>query len=60
MVQSGQAKIFRVYRAMIVSSSTNWWLRTPNTGNANNVMNVNSDGNVNNNNAVNSNGVAPI
>lgn len=45
---------------MIVSSSTNWWLRTPNTGNANNVMNVNSDGNVNNNNAVNSNGVAPI
>lgn len=38
----------------------NWWLRSPNSGNANNVRNVNSDGNLNNNNAWNgNNGVRP-
>ena len=41
------------------SSAANWWLRTPNSGNANNVRIVNSDGTVNNNNANNSNGFAP-
>ena len=38
----------------------NWRLRSPNSGNANNVRNVNSDGNLNNNNAWNgNNGVRP-
>ena len=36
-----------------------WWLRSPNTGNANNVYNVNTSGALNNNNANNTNGVAP-
>ncbi|MEG0936142.1 MAG: DUF6273 domain-containing protein [Clostridia bacterium] len=34
------------------------WLRSPNSGNANNVRIVNSTGALNNNNAVNGNGVA--
>ena len=33
----------------------NWRLRSPNSGNANNVRNVNSDGSENNNNAYNVN-----
>ena len=40
-------------------SAANWWLRTPNSGNANNVRLVNSDGTMNNNNANNANGLAP-
>lgn len=39
--------------------ATNWWLRSPNTSNTNNVFNVNSDGDWNNNNANNSYGVRP-
>jgi len=39
--------------------TSNWWLRSPNTGNANNVYNVNTSGALNNNNANNTNGVAP-
>ena len=42
-----------------INSAANWWLRTPNSGNANNVRNVNTDGSLNNNNANNGNGVAP-
>lgn len=42
------------------SAAWNWWLRTPNSGNSNNVRNVNTDGSLNNNNAYNgNNGVAP-
>lgn len=37
----------------------NWWMRTPNPTNANNVRNVNSDGTLNNNNANNANGCVP-
>jgi len=40
-------------------SATNWWLRSPNTGNANNVYNVNTTGVLTNNNANNGNGCAP-
>lgn len=36
-----------------------WWLRSPNSGNSNNFVNVNTSGNVNNNNASNAYGVAP-
>lgn len=36
-----------------------WWLRSPNVTNSNNVRNVNTDGSLNNNNANNVNGVAP-
>ena len=36
----------------------NWWLRSPNPSNANNVRNVNTSGALDNNNANNSNGVA--
>lgn len=39
--------------------ATNWWLRSPNTNNTNNVWNVNSNGNYNNWNANNSYGVRP-
>ena len=39
--------------------ATNWWLRSPNTNNTNNVWNVNSNGNYNNWNANNSHGVRP-
>ena len=40
--------------------ATNWWLRSPNVGNANNVWLVNSSGAFNNNNnAYNANGGAP-
>ncbi len=39
--------------------SRNWWLRSPNTGNSNNVRNVNTSGALNNNNANNSNGLVP-
>lgn len=39
----------------------NWRLRSPNSGNANNVRNVNTDGSENNNNAYNGNvGVLPL
>ncbi|WP_365699059.1 DUF6273 domain-containing protein [Ruminococcus sp.] len=40
-------------------SARNWWLRTPNVGNANNVRNVNTSGALNNNNASNTYGLAP-
>ena len=39
--------------------ATNWWLRSPNTNNTNNVWNVNSNGNYNNWNANNSYGIRP-
>lgn len=37
----------------------NWWLRSPNVSNSNNVRNVNTSGSLNNNNASNTNGVSP-
>ena len=37
----------------LTGAATNWWLRSPNTGNTNNFWNVNSNGNVNNNNNAN-------
>jgi hypothetical protein len=37
----------------------NWWLRSPNTTNSNNVRNVNTSGELNNNNANNANGLVP-
>ena len=43
-------------RGSAISTARNWWLRSPNPGNANNVRNVNSDGSLNNNNANNGNG----
>ena len=43
-------------RRSAISTARNWWLRSPNPGNANNVRNVNSDGSLNNNNAYNGNG----
>ena len=45
----------------MVRRATNWWLRSPNTNNTNNVWNVNSNGdyNNNNNNANYSYGVRP-
>ena len=45
--------------ANLNGSAANWWLRSPNTNNTNNVWNVNSNGNYNNNNASNSNGIRP-
>lgn len=39
--------------------TSNWWLRSPNVGNSNNVRNVNTDGSLNNNNANNSQGLVP-
>lgn len=45
--------------AKLDDSATNWWLRSPNTNNTNNVWNVNSNGDYNNNNANNSYGVRP-
>lgn len=41
------------------SDANNWWLRSANSDNDNNVGNVNNDGNVNNNNANNNNGLTP-
>lgn len=41
------------------SSADNWWLRSANSNNDNNVGYVNSNGNVNNNNANNTNGCSP-
>lgn len=41
------------------NTARNQWLRTPNTGNANNPRIVNNTGALNNNNANNSNAVAP-
>ena len=43
-------------RPAIISTARNWWLRSPNPSNANNVRNVNTDGSLNNNNANNGNG----
>ena len=43
----------------LIRSGVNWWLRSPNVGNANNEYNVNSSGSSNNNNANNSYGVCP-
>ena len=40
-------------------SATNWWTRSPNMNNSNNVWNVNSDGNYNNWNYNNTYGVRP-
>lgn len=40
-------------------SPRNWWLRTPNVGNANNSRNVNTSGSLDNNNANNGNGASP-
>ena len=37
----------------LTGAATNWWLRSPNTGNTNNFWNVNSNGNANNNNNAN-------
>lgn len=42
-----------------IFSTANWWLRSPNTNNTNNVWNVNTDGSYNNNNANNTYGVRP-
>jgi hypothetical protein len=41
-----------------MSTARNWWLRSPNPGNANNVRNVNTSGAVDNNNANNGNAAA--
>ena len=46
-----------MFRAVVVTR--NWWLRSPNPGNANNVRNVNTSGAVNNNNVNNANGLSP-
>lgn len=46
-------------RVRPVFSATNWWTRSPNTNNSNNVWNVNSDGDYNNWNYNNTNGVRP-
>lgn len=46
------------YRVQLMSA-TNWWLRSPNTNNSNNALNVNTNGNWNNNNCSNSYGVRP-
>lgn len=40
------------------TGTRNWWLRSPNWNNANNVRNVNTSGSANNNNANNTYGVA--
>ena len=47
-----------LYQGM-THSATNWWLRSPNTNNTNNVWNVNSNGNYNNWNYNNTYGVRP-
>ena len=39
--------------------TANWWLRSPNTNDSNNVCNVNTDGTANNNNYNNTNAVRP-
>ena len=40
-------------------SATNWWLRSPNTNNTNNVWNVNSNGVYDDNDAANTFGIRP-
>ena len=50
----------RLLSCALKGSTNNWWLRSPNNSNANNVYNVNNSGNAsNNNNANNNNGVSP-
>ena len=52
---AGATNADRIY---LLNGAPRWyWLRTPNTGNGNNVRNVNTDGSLSNNNANNSNGV---
>ena len=48
----------RLYQG-IARRATNWWLRSPNTNNTNNVWNVNSNGDYNNNDATNTYGIRP-
>lgn len=43
----------------LTASSANWWLRSPNCNNPQNVANVNTTGGYNNNNANNSNRLSP-
>ena len=45
-------------RPAAVSTARNWWLRSPNPSNSNNVRYVRADGTLNNNNANNGNGAA--
>lgn len=52
-------KLPHAERRHVKSSASYWWLRYPNTGNANNEYNVNTSGASNNNNANNSNGFSP-
>lgn len=51
--------IQQIWRRSSFSSSDNWWLRSANADDSNNVANVNNDGNVNNNNANNNNCLSP-
>ncbi len=45
--------------AYLNGSAANWWIRSPNTYNTNNVWSVNSNGNYINQNAANANGIRP-
>ena len=48
-----------LYQGYDSFSAANWWLRSPNTNNTNNVWNVNSNGDYNNNDATNTYGIRP-
>ena len=54
-----QKEANKMLNQKISYSATNWWLRSPNTNNTNNVWNVNSNGNYNNNDATNTYGIRP-
>ena len=43
----------------VAVKARNWWMRSANPGNANNVRNVNTSGALNNNTANNANGLVP-
>ena len=61
MAQVGVGEVFRIFEwVIVVSSATNWWLRSANTDCANGAMGVYSDGAVDHSDACNARGVAPI
>ena len=61
MAQVGVGEVFRIFEwVIVVSSATNWWLRSALAGDARSAMRVHSDGTVDKYSAYGANGVAPL
>ena len=61
MAQVGVGEVFRIFEwVIVVSSATNWWLRSAYTGYAGYAMIVRSVGAVGNSCAYDAGGVAPL